>query len=383
MLGYLYQSRYALLRALQEGKGNPSHTLSIEKFDDVAFEDTDNPLELIQTKHHSKPGDTSDMSVDTWKTLGIWIGQVKGNPQAMSETRFTFLTTSTAAPETALSKLRMFGELRDVDGAQETLLHAAKSSTNSQTQKAREAFLDMDSKQRKLLIANIWVFDAAPNIVDVREELEELLFYAAPSDQLTNFVDYLEGWWLRKVIGALTDSPPPSIPLAAIQSKIADLRETFQAAKLPLDDGIDAMPPIETLPEDERDFVRQMKLIGLEESPTLAAVHDFYRASEQRSRWARENLLLDGEVDRYDRALYDAWKRKFHSKVDEVRNGCSEDEKKRIGRSIFFWAGLYSKPFRNREELWLSSGSYQILADSVRLGWHPEFNALMNEEGNV
>ena len=47
--GYLFQARYALLRGLQEGRRNPSHALSIERFDDVAFEDAGRPIELIQT----------------------------------------------------------------------------------------------------------------------------------------------------------------------------------------------------------------------------------------------------------------------------------------------------------------------------------------------
>ena len=51
------------------------------------------------------------------------------------------------------------------------------------------------------------------------------------------------------------------------------------------------MPPITTLSaDDDRAFVRQMRVIELSEGSVLAAVHDYYRASEQRSRWAREIL---------------------------------------------------------------------------------------------
>jgi len=39
MLGYLYQCRYALLAGLRASKSKPAMVLSIERFDDIAFED--------------------------------------------------------------------------------------------------------------------------------------------------------------------------------------------------------------------------------------------------------------------------------------------------------------------------------------------------------
>ena len=55
MTGYLFQARYALLRGLEEGRHYPGYALSIERFDDVAFEDDGGPFELIQTKHQVLP----------------------------------------------------------------------------------------------------------------------------------------------------------------------------------------------------------------------------------------------------------------------------------------------------------------------------------------
>lgn len=50
--GYLYQCRIALLNGLHAIPINPTLEISIERFDDVAFEREGSPLELIQTKHH-------------------------------------------------------------------------------------------------------------------------------------------------------------------------------------------------------------------------------------------------------------------------------------------------------------------------------------------
>src|SRR4051794_41579770 len=73
LLGYLYQCRWALLLLLQKTRTIPNTQVSVERFDDVAFEDQGNPLEAIQTEHHTgAPRSLSDASVDLWKTLRVW-----------------------------------------------------------------------------------------------------------------------------------------------------------------------------------------------------------------------------------------------------------------------------------------------------------------------
>lgn len=376
-LGYLYQSRYALLRALRDGKKNPALSISIEKFDDVAFEQDDRPIELIQTKHHVKPGDTGDKSVDVWKTLKIWIEFIESDPNTVSNTRFVFLTTNTAAESSALSFLKPHESFRDIHKAKDYLVTAASTSENKKTETARKSFLALDDAQKLLLLASVWVFDNAQNISGVRQEIEEELFYSAPEGMIGQLTDYLEGWWFNRVIGALSGESADSIPVNSIQSKIYEIIESFKSGKLPLDEAIDAMPPVASLPDDNRCLVQQMRIIGASESAALSAVHDYYRAWAQRSRWARENLLLDGEADRYDRGLFDAWKRKHIAVCED--SGDDENKKAKFGKDLFRWACEYPKPFRNRDEIWLSSGSFQILADNLRVGWHPDYVDLVKD----
>ena len=380
MTGYLFQARYALLRGLQEGRRNPGYALSVEKFDDIAFEEDGNPIELIQTKHRCAPGSTSDNSVDLWRTMMVWIERLNEDIETLSDTRLVLLTTNTAVDGSALSKLRKIDNDRDINGAIDLLVSAATNSENQDTKIAREAFLSLDTMTRRILVENIWVFDNAGNITNVREEIEGELRYSV-SDKVCTFTDYLEGWWFSRLIVALTDSSQAAIPLVDISSKIFEIQESFRRENLPLDESIDAMPPVTVMPKDERVFVRQMNLVRVSDQEILIAIHDYYRASAQRSRWARENLLLDGEVARYERALYDAWRRCFYRCVSDVDNGTDEGVKQGVGRKIFQWACEYRRALRNRDEIWLSSGSFQILADAVRVGWHPDFAALLAGTG--
>lgn len=377
MNGYLYQARYALLRGLQEGRRHPGRELSIEKFDDVAFEEHGRPIELVQTKHRASHGDLSDASVDLWKTLGIWIQRLIEDPVGSVGTRLVFLTTDSAASGSALSMLRPPSDERDESHAARLLLATATTSTNQRTSAARSAFLTLTDAQRTSLIGNIWVFDEAPNIVDVRDEIEAELRYSAPRDQVSNLTDHLEGWWFKIVVLALSDPDSSVISLADIQDKIAEVRDNFSRGKLPIDEEIDTMPVVEGILDDRRTFIYQMALVRVPTAEVRATIHDYYRAYAQRSRWAREKLLLDGEEERYDRTLCDAWSRSFFRHTGDLAEGCDDRTKEDQGRKVFRWAREHHLPLRNRHETWLSSGSFQMLADDARIGWHPNYAFLI------
>ena len=69
-LGYLYQARYAMFLLLL---AEEEAALSIERFDDVAFEQSGTPYELLQLKHHlGTNAALTDASSDLWKTIRIW-----------------------------------------------------------------------------------------------------------------------------------------------------------------------------------------------------------------------------------------------------------------------------------------------------------------------
>lgn len=373
MAGYLYQVRYALLRALEEARRNPGRMLLIEKFDDVAFAEEGQPVELIQTKHHLSKGDVSDRSVDVWRTLSVWIDRLGQDPTGAANTRLVLVTTNTAPDGSALSMLRKSSVPRDEEAALDLLLRAAERSQNAVTEGAREAFLSMSDTERKILVGNMWVFDEMPDIVDVREEIEEILHYSAQADQLQTFADELEGWWFSRVVGALGGTDASEIAVVSVERKVSELRERFKVGNLMVDEALEAMTPDTAAGSGERTFVRQLWLVDVSDREVEATVYDYYRAIAQRSRWARENLLLDGEAERYDRKLFDAWQRRFLGHMADVDGETEEVEKRALGRGVFRWSREYQKPFRNRDELWLSSGSFQMLADVVRVGWHPEF----------
>jgi len=374
VMGYLFQCRYALLQGLCAVPDTPQLLISIEKFDDVAFEANGEPTDLIQTKHHiGKTGDLTDGSVDLWKTIGIWVKRVAEDIEAPFRMKFILLTTANAPEKSAASFLRM--RERDEASADKLLMAAAKRSKNQKIAEACAAYAALPENVRLSLLSAVMILDGSPNIVDVREDIARELHHAAPRDQIDKLVERLEGWWFGAVIRALSSTAPASIPVLAIEQRVDELREEFKRDALPVDvKGV--IPSASVIAElDKRPFVQQLRKIEIGPKRIEYAIRDFYRASEQRSRWAREDLLIDGELGHYERELTEAWEPR-HAAIVEESDSCSPEKKVVLGQTLFKWAEQDANfPLRTVRERFLTHGSYHILANRYEVGWHPEFKA--------
>jgi len=378
MLGYLFQCREALLLAVVQTKSQPGLSVSIERFDDVAFEKNGTATEQLQLKHHVNPANLTDMSVDLWKTLRIWSAQIEGNPQLPFERRFTIITTAQAPVGSAAELLRSTRPYADAEkDALQLLRSAAAASTNQESAAGRTAFLALSELDQRNLLAALHIHDNSPSITDARSEIEELLIFSAPEGKVAPLVDHLEGWWFAQVVNCLSDPQAPAISLLSLRAKLDEIAAAFRTGELLINPETLAVTA-DHLPEsDGRIFVRQMRCVEVAEESIELAKLDFYRATAQRSTWARENALLDGEAARYDASLVERWKRERLARESDGKP-VDDDAKKAFGRDLYHWASRSQHPFRNRHEQWLCSGSYQILADGVTVGWHPDHGVMFD-----
>jgi hypothetical protein len=127
---------------------------------------------------------------------------------------------------------------------------------------------------------------------------------------------------------------------------------------------------------DKRPFVRQLRKIKIGSDRIEYSIRDYYRAYEQRSRWAREDLLLDDELENYERELIEAWQPRFAAMCDELTTSCAPDERIEAGQILFRWVEIEASfPLRNVRDRFLTHGSYHILANRFAVGWHPEYKS--------
>jgi hypothetical protein len=373
-LGYLYQARLALLLTLRKTKRDPGLQVSIERFDDVSFDNSGTPLERIQTKHHiGTKGSLTDRSSDLWRTLRIWSEEILKGDLDPTSIILTLVTTSVAPENTAASYLRAAG--RDEREASRILFQVAKAGGNIENESGYAAFRQLNRADRAALLAAINVLDAAPSISGVEHEIEDELFYVVDRKHLSGFLERVEGWWFRKVIQQLHTSERIPIFGQQVEAEIEELREQYHADNLTID-FFSEEPPEGTSPEsDSRLFVEQLRLISVMNTRIADAIRDYYRAFQQRSLWLREDQIVVEELERYEERLIEEWKRYRDSMIDELSPTSDENTKARLGRDLYNWAQFEADiPIRPRcREPYVLRGSYHMLSDVGKVGWHPEF----------
>lgn len=223
------------------------------------------------------------------------------------------------------------------------------------------------------LLKAMTVLDAASDALDLQADIEAELHHAAKTQHVPALVERLEGWWFRQVIASLSVAGAPPIPVVTVDAKIEELRESFLRDALPVDFAeLDVTQEI--LDEhDGRLFVRQLRDIKVSPKRIGWAIRDYYRAFEQRSRWARDELLVDNELQRYERGLIEAWEPRFESAREECE-GRDDAAQIAAGNRIYTWAECDADfPLRSVRQRFLTHGSFHILANRLALGWHPDF----------
>lgn len=380
LVGYLYQVRVALWLAYERMYDEPNLLISLELLDDVQFDSTGNARELLQTKHHATPANLTDQSVDLWKTLGIWLER---DEWLSSAERYVLLTTSEAATGSAAACLLVDQSSRDVAKAYELLLVAAEASSNSATESARQLFKGRTAEDIRMLLNHVFVMDGAPRMADLDSALMKAFRAACPADKRAVFLDYLEGWWYSRVLSQLEQGGQPIIA-EEIEAAVNQLREQMLVDALPIHHDILATDESIIDAEFYKDqvFVTQLEIAGISDLRILKAIVDFYKASEQRSRWVREELVMLGELTSYEKRLKDEWERYFAQVAEEYGKDASDAEKLQAARAVFNWAQEENPTLRIRprcEDPFVQRGSFQILANDMTVGWHPDFRARVAE----
>ena len=382
--GYLFQARLALAEALRFAYSDSGIEIAIEKFDDVSFEADGDPIELLQTKHHiAKVGDLTDLSVDLWKTLRIWSEKTKSDPSLPGRVRFTLVTTASAPAGSAAALLRpsIAGSTRDPDGALKLLAIACKNSESVSLKSAFDSFNSLAPEMKLSLLRAVDVVDRSPTLADLEKLIEERLKMIAPRGKLDYARERIEGWWFGRLAKALSSAIPGTISVLELEARLDDVREVMRRDSLPVD-VTEAIPAADEMTAlDELVFVKQLQIVGLGTARIELAKRDFYRASTQRSRWTRESLVFDGEVGRFENALIEEWEPRFLAMCDGLPQDSTSETIRQEGKKLYEWVEHEARfSFRNVTQRFLNVGSYNMLANDIRLGWHKDYLKKFNTD---
>lgn len=379
-LGYIYQPRFALLRLLQLPE---STSVLIEKDDDLDFIDRDGVKTLVSLKHKGTGDRLTDMSTDFWKSVRIWL--VRYNRDGRSEASLRFFLFSTGIVSNT-SFLRHF--LLDPPKEDLTIslsLIAADVLAKSKSKLIGEIsaeFHKLNDDEKDDFLARIVIFDGGPRIEDVPSIIKDQHMRSIRRDNRDAIFERLEGWWNDTVVNLLVGKRTDAIFGYEVSDKLSAFAEEYKSDNLPITFRGKVPAGEIDADNDPRLFVVQLREIGIASNRIRNAILDYYRAFEQRSSWARESLLIAGEMEEYEDRLVDEWSRYRDVVFEELDEESADAVLSEAGKALYQWVDLESgnsSTLRIRErvtEPFVVRGGFHILANSrplPRVYWHPRF----------
>ncbi|AZC63938.1 ABC-three component system protein [Pseudomonas chlororaphis] len=379
-LGYIYQARLALLHLMQL----PEDTaVFLEKDDDLDFIDAAGGKSLASLKHKAIGDRLTDLSTDFWKSVNIWLSRYKRDGRATSNLRFFLFTTGKVSADSFLARLLpdqlIVGEVATLTELADAAIATSKSRLIGPI---ATAFNELSDLEKQDFLERILILDSSPRIGDIPATIRDKCMRSIRREHRDFVFERLEGWWTDAVIKQLTGARAEGIFGYEVSDKLSSFAEEYKADNLPITfRGKTPAAEIDT-ETDPRLFVAQLRSIGISSNRIRSAISDYYRAFEQRSAWARENLLVSGEVEEYEDRLADEWSRYKDVAFEKLKDESAEEALREAGATLYNWAEfetgkIESLRIRARvSEPFVLRGSFHILADAApepRVYWHPKF----------
>jgi hypothetical protein len=337
---------------------------------------------LASLKHKATGDVLTNLSTDFWKSVRIWLTYYLEHGRASSESRFFLFTTATISEGSFLALFAV--DVADDDVRAQAAQDAIAKSESQLIGAIRTELAELREDELRDFYARITVVDAAPRITDIPALIDQHLRTIRRESRAALF-ERLEGWWTDLIIKILSGHRKEPVYGYEVSDKLSALAEEYRTDNLPItfrnrlpDGKIDVT-------NDSRLFVEQLRVLELSATRLQNAIIDYYRAFEQRSSWARESLLVSGEIEEYEDRLVDEWTR-YREIVFESLNESSEDEAYlQAGKELYRWAEMETSMLRIRErvtEPYVVRGAFHILANArpnPRIYWHPRFLQRLGE----
>lgn len=349
--------------------------VSLEHLDDVAIHYPNGNITLEQTKSALRQNPLTDWSDELWKTIANWLDAIASGQLTPGTSRFQLYVTPPRQGEWAQALS---------DAATETDIEAVLAAIKAKHAKLKkpkgceinlQRFLNASAESRNAVIArfelltedadpvdalrNLIKTSVAPELVDhichsaigmAKEQADRLIRAGQPAvvdgDAFkATFIAFVRKINIPGLLSSFTPAPPNTEVAAVLSAR-----------------------PI---------FIRQLEIIDAAEQDRVRAVSDFLRASADKSAWAEQGVVFEGSLTEWDDFLVGR-----HGLISgEIADLHADKDAAFRGRMAYRQCAQLQAPLEGRAVPGhFVHGSFNALADVLRLGWHPDYQSLLDED---
>jgi len=372
----MWQVRRALLELMRADTGT---MVQIETRDDIVICTTSGEvLVSLQAKHSVDPGSLSPSSVEVWKSLRAWIDV--GEPGRRDNAGCLAIVATQAVPASGL-----LGPFRGIPGTtpspsacvglRESLDRIAQAQPNQALKKAYAAWRSLALDKRELLLGKLRILDAQKQLSAIDGELQKCSSTHVRPEHLVAFTEQLIGWFEGRVAESLgTDGV--TISKEQLREQVFLMMDSLSQT-LTFDVFARAEHPEPAAEVESRPrYLRQLELLNAAESACGAALQTRFRAIAERDNHLQRSVRGRIDLDLFDQDLTDFWGPVF----DAPRGESLEAQGWDVYRACMAYSPSIAATAAPR---FLVCGTFHDLADRVDgIGWHPDYEALLEEEGD-
>ncbi|NJD78857.1 MAG: hypothetical protein FIB08_17475 [Candidatus Methanoperedens sp.] len=307
----------------------------------------------------------------------------------LGNTEFHLVTNKILSPRSFLKKIANAKDNNGIDECIKELRDLGRSPPPGLAHLI-QSVLSYNDQTLKDLIQRIYVTDGTDSShgQQLKEKIASNL--QIPSNVSTNDVILFLLGWLHKTSMELWEKQQPAwITKEAFNNQMFRIVERLRNRAF-RETAKDLLPVSE---EDRkahkgRIFVMQLLQIAIDENneQLIEAIDDFIRCSLELIRLSTEGNITERDIKEFEGHLVDRWKKIFalHKRqMQRMQRTPSDDRKaaEETGYEIFHESTNHREPLacQQTEEYYLTSGYYHRLADSLEVGWHPDFREIFKQ----
>lgn len=387
-LGFYYQTLFALVTLIVQDTDDAA--VVVERLDDVELKVDGNTM-LYQLKHSmsATPPPVTLASRALWKTIKVWVDALPA--LTLSETTLWLVVVGNIPENSPLQSLleessdriellrAMQEEAQRVLDERSTARQVGKKLPHEERAAGCEAFLALGETRQHNLLRRIFVQQHSPTIDRIEGKIASYLTLL-PEEHRQPVAKRLVEWWDRQVMYSLCGKRDRVLTRVELQYQITTAIGDIEEARL-VPDFMTAVPPQDYQPDGM--LTRQIRLVDGRESDLVIAIRDEWRAREQRSRWVNANPAMASTINDYDLVLREKWSDR-HAQMTEECSELEEKSKRESGLKLLRWAHQEAPTTvpplsQGWSGHYYVSGSYQVLAIDLKVGWHPAYLELLKE----
>lgn len=371
-LGYSLQATRFLVRLLEARDGDH---ICLEVFDDVGVERASGVKIAEQSKSNLKTNPLTERSVGFWKTLRNWIDAVLQDELDPADTEFALFVANPSIGTIAKS----FHEASDAEKARKALKDAkqefgwgtAKQSEIADTLLPHlQVIFDADPDTVAAVLCRFHVIQST--VDDPLDELRPLMLAKLVSeDACGDIIFWAHGWVKEHVDRLIGEGKPARLAQRVFHGALLnhvrahDREEMLRSiAGKPSDDEVKKELAF-------RIYVRQARIINIDDTDVMAAINDFLMAATDRTAWAEDGHVSDAAITKYSDELCKAWKRKKDTAAIAFSEKCEIDR----GKLLYNDCMGHSAKLQGLETPeHFTRGSFHALAEDREIGWHPNYS---------